>query len=566
MSSNAQKIIRNIEAAKSAGASIVAFPEMAITGYPPEDLLFKAGFIEDNLRALRKIIPKTKGICAIVGFVDKKEDIYNAAAIMADGKLADVYHKMYLPNYGVFDEFRYFRPGDRAPVYRINGSMVGVSICEDIWYPEGPSRTQALLGAELLININASPFSAGKESVRERMLIGRARDSAAVIAYLNTVGGQDELVFDGASMIINQSGEAVRRGARFKEDLVIEDVDLGAVFSKRLQDPRLRQQAIEKSGAGSSVIDIKIKTPAKRRLPKPASKPAPYKPLSLEEEVFEALKLGLRDYIHKQGFNKQGVLIALSGGVDSAFVAAIAADALGADKVLGVFMPSRYTSNVSKEDALELCKNLRIKLLELPIDSLFKGFLDSLGGPFRGLPANATEENIQARIRGTLMMALSNKTGRLVLTTGNKSEMSVGYATLYGDMAGGFAVIKDVPKTLVYSICMMRNKKSSGPVIPSRVLAKAPTAELRPNQKDTDSLPPYDVLDPILKAYIEEERSIADIAEITGSPESLVREVVNMVDKSEYKRRQSPPGIKITSRAFGRDWRLPITNRYKGGE
>lgn len=557
---NVRKIADYIRRAKSHGAGLVAFPELSVTGYPPEDLLLKPQFITDNLKALDAIRAKTSGITAVVGFVDRKDDIYNAAAIISDGRVLDVYHKIYLPNYGVFDEFRYFQSGRRSPVYQIGDAAVGVNICEDIWYPEGPARVQALAGAEVIININASPYTMGKGSFREKMLSTRASDSAMIIVYANMVGGQDELVFDGASLIVDETGKVITRGRQFEEDLIVADIDLEGVFTRRLHDPRRRRQVLELAGeAVERIVIPKSATPEGEKLP-PRKTPV----LGAEEEVYKALVLGVRDYVWKNGFER--VLIGLSGGIDSSLVAAVAADALGKDRVNCLFMPSKYTSNESREDSSELSKRLGIKLIEIPIDPVFRDYLEALKPVFKGLKPGVAEENIQARIRGTLLMALSNKFGWLVLTTGNKSEMSVGYATLYGDMAGGFAVIKDVPKTLVYELAKWRNgealKKKGIAPIPERVLWKEPTAELRADQKDTDTLPPYPVLDPVLKAYIEDEKSFAEILAMDCEPE-CAKKVIGMVDGSEYKRRQAPPGIKITPRAFGRDRRFPITNKYK---
>ncbi|NOZ24600.1 MAG: NAD+ synthase [Nitrospirae bacterium] len=553
---NTGKIIRNIERAGEAGADMVAFPELAVTGYPPEDLLLKPKFIDDNLSALEEIRKSTGDIVAVVGFVDRTSDIYNAAAIIHDRELVHVYHKMYLPNYSVFDEMRYFQAGDEAPVYKVGDAVVGVNICEDIWYPDGPARTQALAGAEVIVNINASPYHTGKARFRERMLSTRASDSSVIIAYLNMVGGQDELVFDGHSLLFDESGDLLFRGRQFEEDLVLIDLNLDAVFMRRLHDPRRRQEVFALGGDEVTVIPVHDRT-ARKPL---EYKHAPAASLSETEEVYSALVLGTRDYVHKNGF--ENVVIGLSGGIDSSLVAAIAVDALGNERVRGLFMPSPYTSNESREDVFELAGNLAIEVSEIPIDGIFRSYLNALDAFFKDMPPDAAEENIQARIRGNLLMAMSNKFGWLVLTTGNKSEMSVGYATLYGDMAGGFAIIKDVPKTLVYRLSEWRNEKAGKALIPDRVLWKEPSAELRPDQKDTDTLPPYEVLDPVLKAYIEEDRSFDEIINL-GCEVECTKRVIDMIDRSEYKRRQSPPGIKITPRAFGRDRRFPITNRYR---
>ncbi len=553
---NSEKIIACIEEAKKEGAAIIAFPELSVTGYPPEDLLLKPQFIDDNMKALEAISREARDIIAVVGFVDKRKDIYNAAAVLGDGRLLDAYHKMYLPNYGVFDEFRYFKAGERCPVYQLGDARFGISVCEDIWYPGGPIRAQTISGAEFIVNINASPYTMGKSEFRERMLATRATDYAASIIYVNAVGGQDELVFDGGSFAVNERGELIARARFFEEEMVYIDLDLEAVFMRRLHDPRARQ---EKLAPGESVESVILPPP--KLVPHKVSRKRPVAEcLSLEEEVYKALTLGVKDYAGKNLFGK--VIIGLSGGVDSALVAAIAVDALGSENVRVLFMPSRFSSNESREDSFQLSENLGIECTEISIEPVFEAYLKMLGPHFEGLAPDITEENIQARIRGNILMAFSNKLRRLVLTTGNKSEMSVGYATLYGDMAGGFAVIKDVSKTLVYAIARWRNEKAGCALIPERILTKEPTAELRPNQKDTDSLPPYPILDPILEAYVENDMSFDEILNLDSNPENVKR-VIRMIDLSEYKRRQAPPGIKITPRAFGRDRRFPITNRYR---
>lgn len=554
---NARKIISFIEKAKKQKADVVAFPELAITGYPPEDLLLKPQFIADNKEALKKIVNKTAGIAAVIGFVDSlNNNLYNAAAIIADGKMKDSYHKILLPNYGVFDEVRYFRAGSRFPLYTLNGIKVGINICEDIWHSDGPALTQSRAGADIIININASPYEMGKPAVREKILEERSRENRVFIAYLNAVGGQDELVFDGCSMVYDYEGRLIARAAQFEEAMMLLDIDVN-------KEQRYRKDLLpvdtEQTGSPRCIKKISIAIPdyaARRSLPLPRIESFRER----EEEVYQALVLGTADYVRKNGF--LGVVIGLSGGIDSSLVAAIAADAIGRENVTGIFMPSPYTSKESRDDAEQLAVNLGIKLVTLPISGIMESYMKVLEPQFSGRAKDTTEENLQARIRGNLLMALSNKFGWLVLTTGNKSEMSVGYATLYGDMAGGFAVIKDVPKTLVYDVCRWRNAVSSNEIIPHRVLIKEPTAELRPNQKDTDSLPPYDQLDPVLRAYIEYELSFDHILNL-GVSEEQTKRVIGMVDRSEYKRRQSPPGIKITGRAFGRDWRFPITNRYR---
>jgi NAD+ synthase (glutamine-hydrolysing) len=559
---NVAKIIDYIKKAESAGADVVALPELAITGYPPEDLLLKTQFIDDNLKALKTVQRSVGDITAIVGFVDRKDDIYNAAAVMYKRKLIDVYHKMYLPNYGVFDELRYFQVGTRTPIYKVAETWIGVNICEDIWYPEGPARTQALAGAEVIIDINASPYHLGKGRFRGNMLSTRASDTITIVAYLNTVGGQDELVFDGQSIIVDQDGKVISRGKQFEEDMIVADLDLEGIMMRRLHAPRRRQKAVKLVKEAVEKIVIPVGKPSGKRKALPPVHPVARVRDVLEPsaEVYTALVLGTSEYVRKNGF--KGAVIGLSGGIDSALVATIAADALGRDNVRGIFMPSPYTSKESREDAYTLADNLGIRLTEVRIDDIFRSYLSTLEKKFRGLPRDVTEENIQARIRGNILMAFSNKFGWLVLTTGNKSEMSVGYATLYGDMAGGFAVIKDVPKTMVYELCSWKNSNAGRVVIPEAMFSKEPSAELKPGQKDTDSLPPYPELDRILKAYIEDDESFDEILSL-GLDVKRVRKVIRMIDRSEYKRRQSPPGIKITERALGRDRRFPITNRYR---
>ena len=561
---NVRKIIRFIEDACKYNPDIIAFPELSITGYPPEDLLLKTHFISDNIDALKEVQKNVDDLVVIAGFVDKGDYIYNAAAVIHNKEIIDIYHKIHLPNYGVFDEFRYFRAGTRFPVYCMDDVYFGVNICEDIWHPEGPAAIQALNGAEFIININASPYHMGKSGVRAEMLSSRASDNNVFVAYLNTVGGQDELVFDGHSLVFNQNGELISAGRQFEEDIIVVDLDIEAVSMKRQHDTRWKRQAAALKTKPSEKIKINRKLNlVKTSVPLssvPAFAPALAAGSIIEEEVYKALALGTKDYIQKNGFKK--VCIGLSGGIDSSLVATVAVDAVGSDNVIGIFMPSPYTSKESKEDAFELAKNLGIKIIEVPIDAIFESYLSTLKTEFNNMPEDTTEENIQARIRGNILMAFSNKFGWLVLTTGNKSEMSVGYATLYGDMAGGFAPIKDVRKTLVYKICKWKNQNAGKMIIPERVFHKEPSAELKPGQKDSDTLPPYDILDPILKAYIEDEKSFEEIVNLNFE-EERVKMVIKMVDRSEYKRRQSPPGIKITPKAFGRDRRFPITNRYR---
>ena len=552
---NRDKIIAYINRAKKLGADIVVFTELAVTGYPPEDLILKPQFVKDNLRTLREITRATRGITAIVGYVDSNDHIYDAAAIISNGKLVHVYHKMLLPNYGVFDEYRYFKPGNRFPVITVRGVNIGVNICEDIWYADGPSRTQTLAGAEIIIAVNASPYHKGKGKERLRMLALRAKENNVFVVYTNAVGGQDELVFDGHSMILDPKGKLLAAGKQFEEELISYDIKLSGP-PRRGADTASELIVNEHRDYIDSVV-ISDK-PAARKKPIPPARIA--RPYTLCEEVYRALVLGTRDYMKKTGF--KAVVIGISGGIDSSLVAAVAVAAIGRENVHGVFMPSEFSSDESCEDATELARNLGIKMFSIPIHQPFNAFLNTLRGVFAHTKQDVTEENLQARTRGNILMALSNKFGWLVLTTGNKSELSTGYATLYGDMAGGFAVIKDVPKTLVYDICRCINRLEGKTIIPKRVLVKAPTAELRPDQKDSDSLPEYEELDPILKAYVEDDKEFDEMLRM-GFDRKTVERVIRLVDSSEYKRRQAPPGVKITPRGLGKDRRFPITNRYK---
>ncbi|MBI4763425.1 MAG: NAD+ synthase [Deltaproteobacteria bacterium] len=558
LSGNRQKIIKGIDQARKSGAHLVAFPELAITGYPPEDLLLKPDFVESAQQTLLDLSSATKGLIAVIGGLWVEGDLYNGAAVFSDGKLIDVYTKHFLPNYGVFDENRYFQVGQKNPVFRFREGLFGISICEDIWYPTGPPHFQAGIGgAQLLINISSSPYYLGKGRERERMLATRAADDLSYLAYCNLIGGQDELIFDGQSMIFDPQGELIARGKQFEEDFLVTDIDLKEAFRWRLFDPRLRKQA-EKIDPALQVVEIPDLLTTKKLKPVSPDKAAL---LSREAEVYQALVLGTGDYCRKNGFST--VVVGLSGGIDSSLTAAVAADALGPDRVYGIAMPTRYSSSHSLEDAEQLSRNLGIHFLNIPIEPVFQAYLEILKPHFKDLPEDLTEENLQPRIRGTLLMGLSNKFGWLVLTTGNKSEVGVGYSTLYGDTAGGFSVLKDVPKTLVYDLSLYLNQRQEREIIPQRVLDKPPSAELRPDQKDSDSLPLYEKLDPILSAYVEESCSLDEIVN-RGFDREMVQQVIRMVDRNEYKRRQSPPGIKITSRAFGKDWRLPITNRYTG--
>jgi NAD+ synthase (glutamine-hydrolysing) len=625
---NAARIVDLIVEAEEAGADLAVFPELAITGYPPEDLLLKPGFIADNLAAMGKVAAATGSCAAIVGFVDEQLDLYNAAAVCAGGEIRGVYHKQLLPNYGVFDEQRYFAAGTGAQqLFGIAGVRVGVSICEDAWSPTGPIAAQAAAGAELIVNINASPYSMGRLSERERMLSTRAADSSCVVVYLNCVGGQDELVFDGASLVFDAGGNLLASLGQFREELALVDLDVRPVYRKRLLDPRghhsaqplpvatvtdpaarfgqakaadpaarLGQAKAAEQGRGpipSSVSanpaarlgQAKAADPAARLGQATAADPAARfgqataatgtsapastlhpgaagavaPRLEVEAEVYQALVTGTRDYVRKNGFSD--VVIGLSGGIDSSLVALIAVDALGAEHVHGVSMPSRYSSEGSESDAALLAENLGIDFRRIPIEAAHAAFLDMLAGSVTG-PPGLTEENIQSRIRGVILMALSNHLGWLVLTTGNKSEAAVGYSTLYGDTAGGFAVVKDVPKTMVYRLCRWRDAAAPQPLLPPEVLVKPPSAELRPDQRDDQSLPPYDVLDPVLMAYVEDDLTASELIE-AGFDADLVSRVVRLVDLAEYKRRQMPPGVRVTTKAFGRDRRVPITNGYR---
>jgi NAD+ synthase (glutamine-hydrolysing) len=551
---NAERIIAALGQAEEAGADVAVFPELAITGYPPEDLLLKPGFVADNVAAMAKVAAATERCVVVVGFVDERLDLYNAAAVAAAGEIRGVYHKQELPNYGVFDEQRYFAPGEGATqLFGIGGVRVGVSICEDAWNPQGPIAAQAAAGAELVININASPYYLDRLVEREQMLATRAADASCGLVYLNCVGGQDELVFDGASLVFDATGRLLASLPQFLEQLVVVDVDVRPVYRKRLIDPRGHHAA-----PPLPVFEV---TSEPRQGPDVARLPAPRADrLEGEAEVYQALVTGTGDYVRKNGFTD--VVIGLSGGIDSSLVAVVAVDALGPEHVHGVSMPSRYSSEGASSDAAALADRLGVDYRTVPIEAAHAVFLEMLAPTFEGMPAGLTEENLQSRIRGVILMALSNKLGWMVLTTGNKSEAAVGYSTLYGDTAGGFAVIKDVTKTLVYALCAWRNQQADGPVIPPAVLTKPPSAELRPEQRDDQSLPPYDVLDPILLAYVEGDLTASELVDAGHDPE-LVHQVVRLVDLAEYKRRQTPPGVRVTPKAFGRDRRMPITSRYR---
>jgi NAD+ synthase (glutamine-hydrolysing) len=513
--------------ATEAGADLICFPELAITGYPPEDLVLRRTFVDDNLEALEELARRSAGGCAVItGFVDRSDaGIHNAAALLDGGAIETRYHKVKLPNYGVFDEKRYFVPGLAGCTVRVASSDLGISVCEDAWAPGPPFDEYARRHVPLVLNINGSPFHRHKIAERLDICRDRARETGAWIVYVNAVGGQDELVFDGGSMVVSPQGELAHRAAMFEEDLLVVDL-------QQLEGSRWSAAAEGEA----------------RRWPEGP------------EEVYRALVAGMADYVRKNGFTE--VLVGLSGGIDSALTATIASDGLGAQAVRAMTMPSPYSSAESVEDALEVARRLGIRIEEVRIDEIFKSYLAALEDPFRDTTEGVAEENLQARIRGNLLMAMSNKFGAMVLATGNKSEYAVGYSTLYGDMAGGFAPIKDVPKTLVYELVEWRNARGGAPPIPQRVIDKPPSAELRPNQRDTDTLPPYEQLDPIIEGYVEEDRSPEDIV-AAGFDRDFVERVVSWIDRAEYKRRQAPPGVKITPKAFGRDRRMPITNRYR---
>ena len=558
---NLARIMAAYDAADAAGCDIVAFPELAVSGYPPEDLVLKPRFVADNLASLAKVAAHTRRCAAVVGYVAADRDLYNAAAVCAGGEVLGTYRKRILPNYGVFDEARYFTPGEASDPYElyvIGGVRVGISVCEDVWSPTGPVAEQAAGGAELNININASPFHLGKLAGRERMLATRAADASCAIVYVNQVGGQDELVFDGASMVFDAEGALVARAAQFVEELLVTDLHVEPVYRKRLIDPRGRRTEVE-----MAIVEVS-ETAVAHVGPEPVAGAAAGPLADLldpDAELYAALVTGCRDYVRKNGFTD--VVVGLSGGIDSTLVACVAADALGSEHVHGVSMPSRYSSDGSKDDAADLAERLGIDYLSVAIEPAFAAYLDMTAEAFAGRDQDLTEENLQSRIRGTTLMALSNKFGWMVLTTGNKSEMAVGYFTLYGDSVGGYGVIKDVYKLSVYALCRYVNRRAGRQIVNESVLTKPPSAELRPDQRDDQSLPPYEVLDPILEMYVEDDRTAGEIV-AAGHDEAIVRRVTRLVDLNEYKRRQCPPGVRVSVKAFGKDRRLPITNAYRG--
>jgi NAD+ synthase (glutamine-hydrolysing) len=554
---NEAKIREQLARAREAGAQLALFPELTVTGYPPEDLLLKEHFLADARAAVERIAADAQGIVAVVGFPERADDAYNAAAVCADGAVQAIYRKVNLPNYGVFDELRYFQRGPGGAIVEVDGVKVGLTVCEDIWVPGPPLTDEALAGARLVLNISASPYQAGKGRQREQMIAQRARDNLAAVAFCGMVGGQDELVFDGHSFVVDHDGEVIARSPQFAEDLLICDVDVDAAGAARLRDTRARPAARE---VAAEVAQLgSFSTSGSSNAAAPGGPVAEL--LDEEAEIYAALVLGTRDYVTKSGF--EHVVLGLSGGIDSTLVALVAVDALGPERVTCVTMPSPYSSEGTRDDAKLLAQNLGVELLELPIGEPMHGYDELLGDIFAGREPDITEENLQARIRGNLLMALSNKFGWLVLTTGNKSEMSVGYSTLYGDSAGGFAVIKDCPKLLVYRLVRERSHRDEHSPVPESIVTRAPSAELRPDQRDEDSLPPYEVLDAILEGYVEEDLGREQLI-ARGLPAEDVDRIIRLVDSSEYKRRQNPPGIKVTSKAFGRDRRMPIVNRYGG--
>lgn len=534
------------------GADLVLVPELAVCGYPPEDLLLRPAFARDCVQAVHDIAADVRHGVAVVGFAEWDRDCFNSAAVIADGRVQAVYRKRFLPNYGVFDEARYFQAGDAPMVLDLAGMRVGLTVCEDIWYPSPVTSDLAAAGVDVVCCISASPWHRGKGDARERMLATRAADAAAALAFCNQVGGQDELVFDGRSTVFDASGAVVARAPQFAAHLLVADVDPSLAVRRRLREPLARRLP---RPPGGTTVPVTVAPPPER----PPLAPDVVAPMAPEQEVWHGLVRGLADYVGKNGFG--GVVLGLSGGIDSALTAALAADALGPDRVVGVAMPSRFTSGRSNDEAAALASALGIRLATLPIQGPVAALEEALAAEFAGRERDVTEENLQARARGTLLMALSNKLGLLVLATGNKSEMSVGYSTLYGDMVGGFAPLRDIAKTWVYRLSAWRNRSEGREVIPQSTIDRPPTAELRPDQLDTDSLPPYDALDPIIEGYVEDELD-AEALVARGHDPAVVARVLRMIERAEYKRRQGPVGIKVTPRAFGKDRRMPITNRY----
>ena len=553
LAGNTERILRYLRDAEACGADVIAFPELAITGYPPEDLLLKSQFLDETDRCLDQIVAATGDALVIVGTPHRENGkLYNAAAVAHQGHLVTVYHKIFLPNYGVFDEARYFTPGAECPVITHRGVRLGVCICEDIWYETGTCSVLRAAGAEAIININGSPYYRGRGAERAAMLSERARTNQVAIAYCNMVGGQDELVFDGQSYVFSHKGELIARAPQFEEALLIADIDADGIAEERGDAPAI--EGLDDVGRAT----FHMVSDAPREAPESAEHSI-HPELDPLAEVYAALVTGTRDYVGKVGF--RGAVIGLSGGIDSALTTAIAVDALGADRVTAFFMPSQYTADQSQEDSAKLVANLGVRMVTIAIEPVYDAYLAALGPVLEGRAPDVTEENIQARVRGNLLMAASNKFGWIVLTTGNKSEMATGYSTLYGDLAGGFAVIKDVPKMLVSALSAHLSVLRGREIIPQSIIDRPPTAELRPDQKDEDSLPPYTVLDPVIEAYVEQHSSTSDML-ASGMDAAVIEQTIRLVDRSKYKRRQAPPGVKITPRAFGRDWRLPIVNRF----
>jgi NAD+ synthase (glutamine-hydrolysing) len=559
LAGNRRLILERLGEARAAGADLALFPELAVTGYPPEDLLLRPGFVRAAERSLREIAAGADGIVALVGTPRFDDDLYNACAVCADGEVKAFYRKRFLPNYGVFDEQRYFAAAHDLVVLRFGEALVGLTICEDMWQPGPPATDLALVGAQLIVNLSASPFHVGKEREREEMFAARARDTSSFVAFVNAVGGQDELVFDGHSVVLDDEGEVLARAPGFAEALLVVDVEPTAVIGRRLRDARRRALAQESPPPAPSVVDVGDAGVARPSNKLSQGLVAPL--LDDLEQMRLGLELGLRDYVDKNGFRE--VVVGVSGGIDSALTATLAAEALGPERVHGVSMPSRYSSEGTRRDARRLAENLGIDFREVPIDRIVAAFEEALRPSFGDAPPDLTEENLQARARGVLLMALSNKFGWLVVATGNKSELSVGYATLYGDMAGGFALLKDVFKTDVFRLARHLNDRAGGELIPVSILERAPSAELRENQLDEDSLPPYPTLDRVLEAYVELDRSREELTSDGFDPE-VVDRALAMIDRAEYKRRQAPPGVKLRPKAFGRDRRIPITNRWRG--
>jgi NAD+ synthase (glutamine-hydrolysing) len=554
---NRALIVERITAAKREGADIVVLPELATTGYPPEDLLLRPGFLRAAAESLEQVALEARGIVVLVGSPYLERDLFNACAVCAGGEVKAMVKKRFLPNYGVFDEMRYFASGTELFLFEHGQTLVGVTVCEDMWQPGPPTSDLALAGAQLIVNISASPFHLMRDREREEMFRTRARDNSSYVAFCNTVGGQDELIFDGHSLVIDDEGTVLARAPGFEEALLVVDVDPGAVVARRLTDARRRALAADRGDLGT-VTTIHVGTPHEHS----EHLEGVVTPFSDElEQMRVALELGLSDYVRKNGFKE--VVVGVSGGIDSALVAALAAEALGPDRVHCVSMPSRFSSEGTRGDAQKLAESLACEFREIPIEPMVETYLEALARSFEGRDPDLTEENLQARIRGTLLMALSNKFGWLLVATGNKSEMSVGYATLYGDMAGGFALLKDVFKTDVFRLSTHLNERTGRELIPRTIIDRAPSAELRADQLDEDSLPPYPQLDRVLEGYVEEDRSIDELSSDGIDPE-VVQRAVAMIDRAEYKRRQAPPGVRLRPKAFGRDRRTPITNRWRG--